>query len=267
MRPKVLIGRSAVVLALAAALPGGAEASTARIRITPSSGTPATRFSVRFTAPDSSGRVASFKREYVLSASGPNGARGCVGGGSWTAPNVKAHARVRMTLNPKPRGGKWCIGSFRGTIEEIQTPVCPKGELCPAFVLLVRTVGHFRYHVRASVTPTDTTAPHFGGLESAFACTPGPQRPGQTTPFTLSWKPATDNVTPGAKIVYDVFESSSHGAERYSKPSWTSDPGATGFKTPGLASHGSFYFVVRARDQAGNEDQNTVERRGSDPCY
>jgi hypothetical protein len=33
-----------------------------------------------------------------------------------------------------------------------------------------------------------------------------------------------------------------------------------------LASHGSFYFVVRARDAAGNEDRNTIEVHGSDPC-
>jgi hypothetical protein len=40
----------------------------------------------------------------------------------------------------------------------------------------------------------------------------------------------------------------------------------TTFKTPGLPSHGSFYFVVRARDAAGNEDRNTIELHGSDPC-
>ena len=49
-------------------------------------------------------------------------------------------------------------------------------------------------------------------------------------------------------------------------PSWTTPPGATSFRTPGLASHGTFFFVVRARDLAGNEDRNTVERRGLDPC-
>ena len=42
--------------------------------------------------------------------------------------------------------------------------------------------------------------------------------------------------------------------------------GATSFRTPGLASHGTFYFVVRARDTVGNEDHNTIERRGVDPC-
>ena len=112
----------------------------------------------------------------------------------------------------------------------------------------------------------DTTAPAFAGLQRAFACTPGPQRPGQTTPFTLTWTAATDDVTPSSQIVYDVFISTTAGGEDYSRPNWTTPPGATQFRTPGLASHGTFYFVVRARDQAGNEDQNRVERRGIDPC-
>jgi hypothetical protein len=31
--------------------------------------------------------------------------------------------------------------------------------------------------------------------------------------------------------------------------------------------HGSYYFVVRARDSAGSQDDNTVEKHGIDPCY
>jgi len=118
------------------------------------------------------------------------------------------------------------------------------------------------------VTPSarDTTPPAFAGLERAFACTPGPQRPGQTTPFTLTWRPAHDNRTPSAQIVYDVYLATTPGGERYAAPTWTTAPGVTSYRTPGLASHGSFYFVVRARDRAGNEDRNTVERRGIDPC-
>jgi hypothetical protein len=112
----------------------------------------------------------------------------------------------------------------------------------------------------------DMTPPTFGGLVSAFACTPGPQRPGQTTPFNLSWEPAVDDVDPPSAIVYDVYLSEKPGGEDYSKPTWTTGRGANGFRTPGLPSHGTFYFVVRARDRAGNEDSNTVELKGSDPC-
>ena len=114
--------------------------------------------------------------------------------------------------------------------------------------------------------PLDTTPPKFAGLEGAFACTPGPQRPGQTTPVTLTWQAASDETTPPSLIVYDVYLATRQGGEDFSTPTWTTPPGATTFKTPGLPSHGTFYFVVRARDQAGNEDVNTVERQGVDPC-
>jgi hypothetical protein len=114
--------------------------------------------------------------------------------------------------------------------------------------------------------PRDTTPPKFGGLESAFTCTPGPQRPGQTTPFNLSWEAAVDDVTPPALIVYEIYLAAEPGGEDFAHPTWTTDPGATSFRTPGLPSHGDFYFVVRARDAAGNEDANTVERHGVDPC-
>jgi hypothetical protein len=115
-------------------------------------------------------------------------------------------------------------------------------------------------------TPKDTTPPEFDGLQQAFACTPGPQRPGQTTPFNLSWQAASDNVTPPSLIVYDIYLASTPRGEDYSAPTWTTSPGVTSYRTPGLPSHGSFYFVVRARDQAGNEDDNAVEQHGSDPC-
>jgi len=56
------------------------------------------------------------------------------------------------------------------------------------------------------------------------------------------------------------------GGENFSRPTWTTPPGVTTYKTPDLPSGGSYYFVVRARDQAGNEDQNKVEREAVEPC-
>lgn len=255
-----------VGVALIGAFPAGALAGGARIAVRPSSGGPTTRFSVRFTAPDRSGHVGSMNREYVVSANGPAGATNCVDHATATPSSVRAHARVRVILSARSSGGRWCVGRFNGTIEELQMPICPQGRVCPAFVVLVRRLGSFHFRVKSTAAQSDTTPPEFAGIKSAFACTPGPQRPGQTTPFTLRWNPATDNVTPRAKIVYDVFESNTSGRERYSSPAWTTAPGVTTFRTPGLASHGTFYFVVRARDRAGNEDANRVERRGSDPC-
>ncbi len=104
------------------------------------------------------------------------------------------------------------------------------------------------------------TPPSFDGLQGAFACSPIP-RP---VPFELTWKAATDSVTPSSQIVYDIYLSHTRGGEDFSHPTWTTAPGVTSFETPPLNEPS--YFVVRARDQAGNEDQNTVERVGEDPC-
>jgi hypothetical protein len=242
-----------------------ATALHARISVAPRAGGPATRFRVRFRAPQRTGRRADAERRYELSVSGPSGGHGCVSSASLELPFTRAHARVRTALDPARLGGRWCAGTFHGQVEEVQAPICPRATVCPALVMLLGTVGRFSFVVKLPPTG-DRTPPTFAGLKSAFACTPGPQRPGQTTPFTLTWDAATDDVTPSSEIVYDVYESGTAGGESFASPTWTTAPGVTTFRTPGLPSHGTFYFVVRARDQAGNEDQNRVERLGSDPC-
>ena len=107
--------------------------------------------------------------------------------------------------------------------------------------------------------------PAFSGLQSAYYCTGGPVRPAETTPYTLTWQAATDDVTPSSQIAYDVFVTHTTGGEDFSHPAWTTPPGVTTYTTPNLPSEGT-YFVVRARDQAGNADQNKVEREGGNLC-
>ncbi len=171
--------------------------------------------------------------------------------------------RVSVTLDPHALGGRWCAGTYAGRVEQLQTPVCPHGKVCPLYVVLT-PLARFTLHVDGA--PAGGAAPSFAGLVSALACTPGPQRPGETTPFTLRWQPASDPAAPSSELVYDIYEATRAGGESFASPTWTTAPGATAFRTPGLASHGTFYFVVRARDPAGNEDANTVEVRGVDPC-
>jgi hypothetical protein len=247
------------VLVLGAGSVAVADGAGSGVSVAPKQGGPSSRFAVRFTAPAASGHVGGVNRGYIVTASGPASGGHCLNTVSITPQRVKAHARVRVYLSPR---GKWCSGRWSGSVEEYESPICPLGSLCPAFVVVTRRIGHFRFRVSAA----DHVAPRFAGLASASACTPGPQRPGQTTPFSLTWKAASDNVTPQNKLVYDVFEATQPGAEDYGRASWTTAPGATSFRTPGLPSHGLFYFVVRARDQAGNEDGNKIERRGVDPC-
>jgi len=110
----------------------------------------------------------------------------------------------------------------------------------------------------------DRSPPAFDGLTDAISCSPGPGA--QPLSYTLSWSGATDDVTPSTGIVYDIFTATVPGAEDFAAPAYTSAAGATSYTTPALASSSPHYFVVRARDQAGNRDANTVERAGRDPC-
>ncbi len=253
----MLVGGISVVM-----LVGVAQAAAARITVRPAHGFPTTEFAIGFRAPDASGINGSMRHQYAVSVTGPSRGRRCAGSASSSPSASKAGIRVHVLLNA---GKPWCVGTFEGNVKEYEAPVCPPRVACPLFIL-VRQIGHFSFRVRRPGASGDTTPPTFSGLESAHACTPGAQRPGETTPFTLSWKPATDNVTPSSQIVYDVFESPNRGGEDFAQPTWTTPPGVSSFRTPGLPSHGTFFFVVRARDRAGNEDRNKVEREGVDPC-
>jgi len=112
----------------------------------------------------------------------------------------------------------------------------------------------------------DHAPPRFAGLNSATTCVPGPVGGGRTTTYTLTWDAATDNVSPSGTIVYLVYQANAPAAEDFSTPTYTTSTGATSFATPPLPADRPFYFVVRARDQAGNVDGNTVERQGQNVC-
>jgi hypothetical protein len=112
----------------------------------------------------------------------------------------------------------------------------------------------------------DHTPPTFAGLKSATTCVPGPVGGGRTTSYTLRWDAATDNVSPSSAIVYLVYQAKAPGTEDFSTPTYTTTAGATSFATPPLPADKPVYFVVRARDRAGNIDSNTVEREGQNLC-
>src|SRR6266567_689812 len=102
-------------------------------------------------------------------------------------------------------------------------------------------------------------------MRSPFRAPPpkgaGPIGEGGTSSYHLSWEAAKDNVTPSSKIVYNVYQATTAGGENFSQPTYTTAAGVTSFDTPQLPTGKTFYFVVRARDQAGNEDSNTTERQ------
>jgi hypothetical protein len=236
--------------------------------VAPAVGGPATVFVVSFRAPADTGVVGSVRLRDLLTATSASPRVDCLGGIRVAVPDARRGARVRVRLAPARLGGGWCAGVYHSTVVELQTAVCPQGSACPTYVRFLRTVARFTLTVRGPAPPagTDRVPPTFAGLTRAFACTPGPQRPGQTSPYTLSWQPATDNHTPASQIVYQIYYATTPGGEDYSHPTWTTPPGSTSFRTPGLPSHAAAYFVVRAQDAAGNQDTNTHEQQGLDPC-
>jgi hypothetical protein len=271
------------------AFAAGSTPAGSPVEVVPTAGGPGTVFLVRFRAPDRTGVEGTLQRfDVVRVSAAATGTRpGCLSGINLQLPVASKGSLVRVQLPSRAhRAGGWCPAVYQGAISEQERPVCRRGQTCPTYIRLLRSIGRFTFTVQArpspaptitstTTTPTattqtttasNTTPPTFGGLQSAFACTPGPQRPGETTPFRLSWQPANDNITPSSEIVYEVYLATTPGGENFSIPTWTTAAGATSFETPGLASHGSFYFVVRARDSAGNEDHNTTEVHGSDPC-
>jgi hypothetical protein len=115
----------------------------------------------------------------------------------------------------------------------------------------------------------DRTPPLFAGLRSATTCIPGPVGGSERlSSFRLVWPQAKDNVTSSSRIAYDIYQSTSPGGESFSRATYTTRRGVTSFVTPQLPSSEteSYYFVVRARDAAGNHDRNRRERPGRNLC-
>ncbi len=103
--------------------------------------------------------------------------------------------------------------------------------------------------VVSTVTP-EGNAPTFGGVRRA---TPG------TTSVELRWSPAADDTTASSAIVYAVYLSTTPAGENLLEPYVVSGPGVTRITVEGLEPETTYYFIVRARDLVGNEDDNTVE--------
>jgi hypothetical protein len=104
-------------------------------------------------------------------------------------------------------------------------------------------------------TPADTVAPTFGGATSVNGAS--------LTTLTVNWAAATDDVTSSANMVYDICKSTSNGGcTAFSTAGGVTGATGTSYQFTGLTDHTTYYFVVRARDQAGNEETNTTQQSG-----
>jgi hypothetical protein len=264
MRQRVL-AMMCVLGALAFATQAFGASVKAHVSVTPSAGKQRTSFVVRFSAPNATGASASLRTHYQVSAARSR-SKGCTASASVAIGPTRRGQRIRVKLAPRGAGHLWCAGRFQGQIQEISKVVCRPivHTECPDIEIAPRTIAHFSFRVKGSAkgpSGTQTGGPTFAGLQSAtVGC--GVRRP-RLAPaqkmVVLTWGPATDPTTPSSQIVYDVFYSTTSGGENFSKPNWTSSPGANRM-TVSVPSLGLAYFVVRARDRAGLEDHNTVER-------
>ncbi len=106
-----------------------------------------------------------------------------------------------------------------------------------------------------NVANVDPMAPVFSGLVSITVAS--------STSLTLSWAAASDNLTPQSHIQYLIYRATTPGGQDYSAPNYTSNAGATSYTVAGLQPLTTYYFVVRAKDERGNIDQNVVQKNAS----
>lgn len=98
----------------------------------------------------------------------------------------------------------------------------------------------------------DSTAPLFSGVTAVTTL-------GDTS-LRVSWSAGGDAVTPSSAIVYEVCRSTTAGACGTSfTVSATSSPGSASLDVTGLSTDRRYFFVMRARDEAGNTSSGTVE--------
>jgi hypothetical protein len=103
--------------------------------------------------------------------------------------------------------------------------------------------------VVSGMTSADTTPPVFGGCTAA--ANPGAAR------ATITWLPATDDITTQDKIQYNVYalKDPTDPGTPFGNPQGTFTGVTTGV-VQGLMPLTTYYFVCRAQDEAGNEDTN-----------
>ena len=103
----------------------------------------------------------------------------------------------------------------------------------------------------AESRPADVVAPDFGGAAVAV--------PGGAGRIQLAWDPATDRHDASRSLVYVVYLADDELGGNLSELA-LSRAGATDTDVEDLAAATRYCFVVRARDSAGNEDENLVTR-------
>jgi hypothetical protein len=96
----------------------------------------------------------------------------------------------------------------------------------------------------------DTVPPVFAGCAAATKV--------QALTIADSWAAATDDVSDPSNLTYDIYSSKTSGKYDFTTP-FAVVKGQTEAVITSLQPLTQYFFVCRAKDEAGNEDQNTVE--------
>jgi hypothetical protein len=109
---------------------------------------------------------------------------------------------------------------------------------------------------KSAKTSDDATGPTFGGIDQL---TFDPE----ARTAKLTWLAATDDRTAPANIVYAVYQRVSSDQYDFEKPLQVTTANALSIDLSSLKSHTRYSWVVRARDEALNEDANLQEKTGT----
>jgi hypothetical protein len=163
--PKSPIVRRALALLTSIAaltLAGGAAAATTKVTLKPRNGHPATKFVARFRNPASTEILAPLTPTETLLVSGPLTAKRCVSSASRLLPAAAVGQPMRVTLDPKRLGGRWCLGRFHGSVtlrqrfscgpplEMVCPPIScgpPRYIVCPQLLVAPQTVARFSFRI------------------------------------------------------------------------------------------------------------------------
>jgi len=106
--------------------------------------------------------------------------------------------------------------------------------------------------IGTDISSVDKEAPNFTGLSNIKVNYPDS--------IVLNWTAAKDNVTPESEIVYIICMSEQEGGCKNSFVEKYTVTGLLKYEVKGLEDGKTYYFLVRAKDKAGNTDTNTLEK-------
>jgi alpha-tubulin suppressor-like RCC1 family protein len=221
---------------------------------------------------------------YARSVDAAGNASDCTGGASSYIEDSSAPVAPILATTTPPLTGKTATPTVSGSAEANSTVRIYASAGCTGAILGAATTDNFgSFSAMITGVTLNGTTQLFGNATDAAgntsSCTPAPlsyTHDDVAPTFTggtaasapsdhdivLSWSAATDagSAAIGSAPAYDICQSTQPGAcAAQFVVARTAPPGATTFDVIGLAEGTRYYFVVRARDQAGNVDSNTKE--------